>query len=81
MLINIQFFKNEKVLKSIIFWDITPCNPLKVNRRFGGTSPSPSGPKNKMNKIQALKKVARRKKPQILQEDIIEGFRYKRIKF
>jgi hypothetical protein len=26
------------VMKSFIFWDITPCSPLKVNRRFGGTS-------------------------------------------
>jgi hypothetical protein len=25
------------VMKSIIFWDITQCSPLKVNRRFGGT--------------------------------------------
>jgi hypothetical protein len=25
------------VMKSTIFWDITPCSPLKVNRRFGGT--------------------------------------------
>jgi hypothetical protein len=24
-------------LKSTIFWDITPCSPLKVNRCFGGT--------------------------------------------
>jgi hypothetical protein len=24
------------VMKSTIFWDITPCSPLKVNRRFGG---------------------------------------------
>jgi hypothetical protein len=24
-------------LKSDIFWDITPCSPLKVNRRFWGT--------------------------------------------
>jgi hypothetical protein len=23
------------VMKSIIFWDITPCSQLKVNRRFG----------------------------------------------
>jgi hypothetical protein len=22
---------------SSIFWDLTPCSPLKVNRRFGGT--------------------------------------------
>jgi hypothetical protein len=26
------------VTKSIIFWDITPCSPLSVNRRFGGTN-------------------------------------------
>jgi hypothetical protein len=24
-------------LNSIMFWDITPCSPLKVNRRFGET--------------------------------------------
>jgi hypothetical protein len=24
-------------LKSSIFWDVTPCSPFKVNRRFGGT--------------------------------------------
>jgi hypothetical protein len=24
------------VVKGSIFWDIAPCNPLKVNRRFGG---------------------------------------------
>jgi hypothetical protein len=23
--------------KSYIFWDMTPCRPLKINRRFGGT--------------------------------------------
>jgi hypothetical protein len=26
------------VMKSIIFWDMTPCSPLSFNRRFGGTS-------------------------------------------
>jgi hypothetical protein len=25
------------VMKNTIFWDITPCSPLKVNRRVGGT--------------------------------------------
>jgi hypothetical protein len=25
------------VMKSTIFWDISPCGPLSVNRRFGGT--------------------------------------------
>jgi hypothetical protein len=24
------------VMKSSIFWDITPCSPVKVNPRFGG---------------------------------------------
>jgi hypothetical protein len=24
-------------LKSCVFWDITPCSPLQVNRRFRGT--------------------------------------------
>jgi hypothetical protein len=26
-----------EVMKSSLFWDITPCSPLKVNRRFGAT--------------------------------------------
>jgi hypothetical protein len=25
------------VMKSSIFWDLTPCSLLKANRRFGGT--------------------------------------------
>jgi hypothetical protein len=29
------------VMKSSLFWDITPCSPLKDNGRFGGTSPAP----------------------------------------
>jgi hypothetical protein len=24
-------------MQSTIYWDITPCSPLSVNRRFGGT--------------------------------------------
>jgi hypothetical protein len=27
----------ELVMKNTIFWDMTSCNPLKANRRFGGT--------------------------------------------
>jgi hypothetical protein len=30
------------VVKNTVFWDITPSSPLKVNRRFGGTSCLPS---------------------------------------
>jgi hypothetical protein len=26
-----------EVMKSTIFWDITPGSPLNINRRFGGT--------------------------------------------
>jgi hypothetical protein len=26
----------KSCVKSCIFWEITPCSPLKVNRRFGG---------------------------------------------
>jgi hypothetical protein len=36
------------VINSTIFWDITPCSPFKVNRRFGGIyqkMPSPLRPK------------------------------------
>jgi hypothetical protein len=25
------------VMKSIIFWDMTPCSPVSFHRRFGGT--------------------------------------------
>jgi hypothetical protein len=25
------------VMNNTVFWDVTPCSPLKVNRRFGGT--------------------------------------------
>jgi hypothetical protein len=39
---DVKTFFTVYVLKvtcntSSIFWDITPCSPLKVNRRFGGT--------------------------------------------
>jgi hypothetical protein len=27
------------VIKRSVFWDITPCRPLNVNRRFSGTCP------------------------------------------
>lgn len=33
--VQIQTYKWFLTLKSAIFWDITPCNKLKVNRRFG----------------------------------------------
>jgi hypothetical protein len=29
--------QRKSFLKSITFWDMTPCSPLSFNRRFGGT--------------------------------------------
>jgi hypothetical protein len=29
--------ESREIIKSIIFWDMTPCRPLSSNRRFGGT--------------------------------------------
>jgi hypothetical protein len=41
------------VMNNTTFWDITPCSPLSVNRRFGGTYRLHlHGRKNKLNKIQ-----------------------------
>jgi hypothetical protein len=30
----------KMIVRSPVFWDITPCSPLKGDRRFGGTCPS-----------------------------------------
>jgi hypothetical protein len=38
------------VMKSSIFWDITPCSLLKVNRHFGGTSSPSTRSKIKLSK-------------------------------
>jgi hypothetical protein len=46
-------------MKSIVFWDMTPCSPLSVNRRFGGTyRPHLQGRRNKLSKKPANKQVA-----------------------
>jgi hypothetical protein len=47
---TLHVYIRSEVMKSTIFWDITPCNLLKVNRRFGRTSPPSSGSKNKPSK-------------------------------
>jgi hypothetical protein len=45
-----------RILKSTIFWDITPCNPLSVNRHFGGTYHLHlQGQRNKFSKKPAWK--------------------------
>jgi hypothetical protein len=47
------------IMKSAIFWDISPCSPLSVNRRFGGTyCLYLQGRKNKLSKKPAWKQVA-----------------------
>jgi hypothetical protein len=49
------------VMKSTIFWDITPCSPLSVNRRFGGTYLLHLRcRKNKLSKKPGRKQVASR---------------------
>jgi hypothetical protein len=49
------------VMKSTIFWDITSCSPLSVNRRFGGTYRLHlRGRKNKLCKKPTWKQVANR---------------------
>jgi hypothetical protein len=46
------------LLKSTIFWDITPCSPFSVNRRFGGPyRRQRRGRKNKLSKKPGLKQV------------------------
>jgi hypothetical protein len=46
-------------MTSTIFWDITPCSPLKVNRRFEGTYRLHlHGRKKKASKKPAWKQVA-----------------------
>jgi hypothetical protein len=48
-------------LKSIIFWDMTPCSPSSFNRCFGGTyRPHLQGRRNKFSKKPASKQVASR---------------------
>jgi hypothetical protein len=47
------------VIKSTIFWDITPCSLFKVNRRFGGTYRlNLQGRRNKFSKKTSSKQVA-----------------------
>jgi hypothetical protein len=41
------------IMKNSVLWDIMPCSPSKVNRRFGGTCRS----KNKPSKKPAWKQV------------------------
>jgi hypothetical protein len=46
-----RLFKYEELaINGTILWDITPYSPLRINRRFGGTSPLSSGSKNKLSK-------------------------------
>jgi hypothetical protein len=48
-------------LKSTIFWDMRPCSPLKVNRRFGGSySLHFKGPRIRRGRNQREKKVGSR---------------------
>jgi hypothetical protein len=45
------------VMKSIIFWDMTPCSPLSFNLRFGGTYRLQlQGRRDKFRKIQQVRR-------------------------
>jgi hypothetical protein len=47
------------VMKSMIFWDVTPCSLLRCNRRFGGTSTlQHQGRRKKFSKKPASKQGA-----------------------
>jgi hypothetical protein len=60
-IIVMKFEEQSLDLKSIIFWDMTPCSPLGVNRRFGGTYHLHlQGRKNKFSKKPEIKQVASR---------------------
>jgi hypothetical protein len=36
MLFMELFQETQRNVKGSVFWDITSCSPLKINRRFGG---------------------------------------------
>jgi hypothetical protein len=56
-----RHLESKLKLKSIIFWDITPCSLLIVNRRFGGTyCLHIHGRRNKFSKKPASKQVESR---------------------
>jgi hypothetical protein len=55
----LYLLNNKYSIKSTIFWDITPCGPLSVNRCFGGTYRLHlQGRKNKFSKKPAWMQVA-----------------------
>jgi hypothetical protein len=60
MLSGISCLGSSCILKSINFWDIMPCSPLSVNRRFGETYRLHlQGRRNKFSKKPASKQVGR----------------------
>jgi hypothetical protein len=60
--IDIRIYNFSSFKKSIIFWDMTLCSPLSVNRRFRGTYRLHlQGRRNKFSKKQASKQAGGRK--------------------
>jgi hypothetical protein len=60
---NCAAFEVMVMKGTTVFWDITPCSPLKVNRRFGGTyrlylqGRRISGAGNKQSRVDCLPEV------------------------
>jgi hypothetical protein len=70
LLVGFEVF-TAVVMKSIIFWDMTPCSPFSFNRRFGGTYRlHPQGRRNRFSKP-ASKQVASRLISSLLYSDVI----------
>jgi hypothetical protein len=58
---NMGAYKHSNSMKTIIFWDMTPCSPLSFNRRFGETNRLHlQGRRNTFRKKAESKQVASR---------------------
>jgi hypothetical protein len=70
---------NFKSLKSIIFWDMTPCSPLSFNWRLGGTYRFHfQGRRNKFRKKKNNSKQAGGKQRRYVSETSVETQRITR---
>jgi hypothetical protein len=64
------------VMKSSVLWDTTPCSPLRVNRRFGGTYSIHLQGRRKSSKRVAWSRL--RAEPGVKELDVLVSWRYRR---